>query len=314
MILPNTIDTVRKAANLLTKGRLVAFPTETVYGLGADATSDEAVAKIFEVKNRPSFNPLIIHLAEASDVEKLAIMTQAAKLLADAFWPGPISLVLRRTNHCPVSFLASAGLDTVAVRVPSHPIAKLILEESKIPIAAPSANISGKVSPTTAKHVLDSLGPQLNLIVDSGPCEIGLESTVVDCTQEKPAILRPGGVTYEELIKVLGALENRETDRQAPIAPGTMESHYAPSATIRMNANHAKVGEGLLAFGPEIHSNKNNKFNLSPEGNLVEAAANLFSMIRKLDQEYNKIAVMPIPNHGLGIAINDRLQRAAAAR
>lgn len=314
MILPNTIDTVRKAASLLAKGKLVAFPTETVYGLGADATSDKAVAKIFEIKNRPSFNPLIIHLAEVADVKNLAIMTETAKLLADAFWPGPMSLVLRRTDHCPISFLASSGLATIAVRVPAHPVAKLILDASKMPIAAPSANISGKVSPTTATHVFDSFGDQLNLIVDAGPCEVGVESTVIDCTKEKPAILRPGGVTYEELIKVLGSLENREPDRKAPISPGALESHYAPAAKLRMNANYAKIGEGLLTFGPETRSNKNNQFNLSREGNLIEAAANLFSMIRKMDEKYEKIAVMPIPNHGLGIAINDRLQRAAAPR
>lgn len=305
---------IERAAALLQAGELVAFPTETVYGLGADATSDDAVARIFDAKKRPTFNPLIVHVADIEAASRIVTFTKTAHLLADTFWPGPISLVLSRKDTSPVSLLASAGLDTIAIRVPNQPTAQAILAASGIPIAAPSANASGKISPTQAAHVAESLGDAVSLIIDDGPCPIGLESTVVDCTGGKPILLRPGGITAEQIEAVTGPLEVAADNSDAPSSPGMLESHYAPDARLRLNATAIQSGEALLSFGKHGHTGIANEQNLSPTGDLREAAANLFAMMRLLDSSAAAIAVMPIPDHGLGRAINDRLQRAAAPR
>lgn len=307
-------ESIERAAALLRAGELVAFPTETVYGLGADATSDEAVARIFEAKNRPTFNPLIVHVAGAEAASRIVTFTKTAHLLADAFWPGPLSLVLPRKDTSPVSLLASAGLDTIAIRVPDQPTAQAILAASGIPIAAPSANASGKISPTQAAHVAESLGNAVSLIIDDGPCPIGIESTVVDCTGDQPILLRPGGITAEQIEAVTGPLEITADDIKTPSSPGMLESHYAPDARLRLNATAIQAGEALLSFGKHGHTGVTGEQNLSTTGDLREAAANLFDMMRMLDASAAAIAVMPIPDHGLGRAINDRLRRAAAPR
>jgi L-threonylcarbamoyladenylate synthase len=302
---------VEQAASLLRLGCLVAFPTETVYGLGADATSDRAVASIFAAKNRPDFNPLIIHVANIESAEALVSFTPLARQLAKRFWPGPLTLVLERLPDCPISLLASAGLDSLAVRVPAHPMALALLEAVKLPLAAPSANPSGSISPTTAAHVEAGLGSKVAMILDGGPCRVGVESTVVDARGEKPVILRHGGVTKEELETLLGyRLESTGAAETGNLlSPGQLESHYAPTLPVRLNADFVEKNEALLGFGGTIGA----ALDLSPSGNLEEAAANLFAMLRALDREpFQKIAVAPIPTHGLGAAINDRLSRAAA--
>lgn len=309
-----TTKSVERAAALLQAGELVAFPTETVYGLGADATSDDAVARIFDAKKRPTFNPLIVHVSDTEAAVRIVRFTKTAHLLADAFWPGPISLVLPREDSSPVSLLASAGLDTIAIRVPDQPTAQAILSASGMPIAAPSANASGKISPTQATHVAESLGDEVSLIIDDGPCPIGLESTVVDCTGDRPVLLRPGGITTEQIESVVGPLGVAADNNEAPSSPGMLESHYAPDARLRLNATAIQTGEALLSFGNHNHTDISSEQNLSPAGDLREAAANLFAMMRLLDASAVAIAVMPIPDHGLGRAINDRLQRAAAPR
>ena len=296
---------------MLRDGRLVAFPTETVYGLGADATNDRAVAAIFEAKGRPSFNPLIVHVAEPADAEALVRVDERARTVMDRFWPGPLTLVLPRRANSPVSLLASAGLDTIAVRMPDHPVARAVIQAAGRPIAAPSANRSGAVSPTLAEHVTESLGARVGLILDGGPCRVGVESTVLDLSGERPALLRPGGVPVEALEAALGCTLVRPTDApDAPKSPGMLESHYAPGLSVRLNATEARPGEALLAIGAAAGT-----LNLSPSGDLEEAAANLFAMLRALDRpDFTGIAIMPIPEHGLGLAINDRLRRAAAPR
>lgn len=314
MIEKASADSIAQAAALLRSGELVAFPTETVYGLGADATSDDAVARIFRAKNRPTFNPLIVHVADADAAARIVTFTDTARCLAKAFWPGPLSLVLTRKDSSPVSLLASAGLDTIAVRVPHQATAQAILAASGVPIAAPSANASGKISPTQAAHVADSLGDTVSLIVDDGPCPVGLESTVVDCTGEMPILLRPGGITAEQIENVTGPLAIAADINDAPSSPGMLESHYAPDARLRLNATSVQNGEALLSIGNHGHAGFTMEQNLSTAGDLQEAAANLFAMMRILDASANTIAVMPIPDHGLGQAINDRLQRAAAPR
>lgn len=301
------------ASTALQKGECVAFPTETVYGLGADATNDNAVAQIYAIKNRPDFNPLIVHVANIDDAKKYAAFNAAAEKLAKYFWPGELTLVLPRNENCILSLLVSAGLPTVAIRVPNHPLAQALLKESGVPIAAPSANISGRVSPTTAAHVHEELGGKIAHILDGGACDVGLESTVVDVTGDVPVILRPGGITKEQIAQycALGAY--------APTAiasPGMLESHYAPNAALRLDATTVDQSEALLAFGkvtmPTTHIHVRN---LSERGDLKEAAANLFRMLRELDKTGAKcIAVMTIPEEGLGVAINDRLKRAAAPR
>jgi L-threonylcarbamoyladenylate synthase len=308
---------IERAARLLLDGALVAFPTETVYGLGADATNDGAVAAIFAAKQRPRFNPLIVHIPDAAAAERLSRFDQRAQLLAARFWPGPLSLVLPQRIEGAASLLASAGLDTVAIRAPAHPVAQALLRATGRPIAAPSANRSGRVSPTEAAHVADELGDAVALILDAGPTPVGLESTVLDLTSEPAVLLRPGAVTREQLEPLLGPImtSSATADANAPRAPGMLASHYAPSLPLRLDATEARAGEALLAFGPTAPPGFAEVRWLSRAGDLAEAAANLFAMLRRLDRaEFSGIAVMPIPGHGLGHAINDRLARAAAPR
>jgi L-threonylcarbamoyladenylate synthase len=288
-----------------------------VYGLAADATNNRAVARIFAAKGRPRFNPLIVHVPDLAAAETIAEFGTRARDLARKFWPGPLTLVLRRRETSGVSLLACAGLDTVAVRVPAHPVARSLLRAVDRPLAAPSANRSGRVSPTTAEHVAVELGRRVALILDGGPCPIGLESTVLDLNDALPApvLLRPGGMALEELTRSLGWFAVVEAGPTAPRSPGQLASHYAPRLPLRMNATDARPGEALLAFGPTTPSGFAEVLNLSSTGDLAETAANLFAMLRRLDRpEFTEIAVMPIPEHGLGLAINDRLRRAAAVR
>jgi L-threonylcarbamoyladenylate synthase len=301
------------AAALLRAGRLVAFPTETVYGLGGDATNEHAVAAIFAAKARPRFNPLIVHVRDLAEAERLAVFNEPAHRAAVRFWPGPLTLVLPRRPGVGVSLLASAGLDTVAVRVPAYPVAQALLREAGRPIAAPSANRSGRVSPTEAAHVADDLGDDVALILDDGPTPVGIESTVLDLSGAAPALLRPGAVTFEALTELLGPVSLPVS--ALPKSPGMLPSHYAPRLPVRIAATDARPGEALLAFGPDAPPGFAEVLWLSRAGDLVEAAANLFAMLRRLDRpSFTGIAVMPIPEHGLGRAINDRLRRAAAPR
>ena len=307
---------ISRAAGLLREGRLVAFPTETVYGLGADATSDEAVAGVFEAKDRPQFNPLIVHVADGAAARRLGRFEPAALALADAFWPGPLTLVVPRAKDCPVSLLASAGLETLAIRVPAHPVAHALLVEAGRPVVAPSANPSGRLSPTEAAHVAEGLGDRVAITLDGGRCAIGIESTIVGCTGGTPTLLRPGGIDRAAIEQVLGRpLAARGDDTGRPTAPGQLASHYAPRAALRLDASAIRSGEALLAFGPSVPAHAGAMLNLSATGDLREAAANLFAHLRELDASgAATIAVMPIPHEGLGEAINDRLGRAAAPR
>ena len=286
-----------------------------MYGLGADATSDRAVASIYAAKGRPSFNPLIVHVAEADAAAEVAVVEERARSLARRFWPGPLTLVLARRSNSPVSLLVSAGLDTVAVRVPAHPVAIELIAASGKPLAAPSANRSSEISPTRAEDVAASLGDRVPLILDGGPCRVGIESTVLDLTGPTPVLLRPGGVTVEEIEAMVGkvAAPDPHGSGMALRSPGMLERHYAPDRPVRLDATEARAGEALLAFGPEPLGATGAALNLSRAGDLVEAAANLFRMLRELDgRQPTAIAVMPIPSEGLGLAINDRLRRAAA--
>jgi L-threonylcarbamoyladenylate synthase len=318
-LLPASRDAITAAARVLSEGGLVAFPTETVYGLGADATNGEAVARLYAAKGRPRFNPLIAHVADLDAALPLARFSEDAKRLAAAFWPGPLTLVLPKADGCPVSELATAGLDSIAVRVPAHPVARDLLKTFGKPVVAPSANRSGHVSPTTAEHVRADLDGRIDLILDGGATSVGIESTIVSCI-EMPTLLRPGGVPRDAIERVLGhALMIAEPSLDdAPLAPGMLASHYAPRSPLRLNIEDVKPGEALLAFGPTIPPGEYYvaaHANLSKRGDLIEAAANLFAYLRKLDaQDIVAIAVMPIPNEGLGEAINDRLARAAAPR
>ncbi|MEM9471604.1 MAG: L-threonylcarbamoyladenylate synthase [Pseudomonadota bacterium] len=303
------------AASALRDGELVAFATETVYGLGANACDGQAVARIYEAKGRPSFNPLIVHLPTIEEAMKLGRFNADALKLADSFWPGPLTIVVERADDCPVSELASAGLPSLAIRVPGRESARELLQLAGCPVAAPSANLSGQISPTTAQHVMAGLGERIWGIVDGGPCEVGLESTVISCLGETPVILRPGGVSREAIEDALGRPVQLQTgSTNDPVAPGQLASHYAPNAAVRLNAKEARPGEAYLAFGkrePEADIIRN----LSPSKDLREAAANLFAMLHTLDMlGADSIAVAPIPDEGLGVAINDRLARAAAPR
>ena len=312
-ILPAEPETIARAARLLRDGRLVGFPTETVYGLGGDATNESAVAAIFAAKRRPRFNPLIVHVPGLAEAEALAVFDGRARTLAAHFWPGPLSLVLARRSGSGLSLLASAGLDTVAIRAPSHPVAQALLRAAGRPVAAPSANRSGRLSPTEAGHVAEELGDAVALILDGGRCPMGLESTVLDLTAATPVLLRPGGVTREALAALLGSISGLSP--AAIKSPGMLASHYAPALPLRCDAAEARPGEALLAFGPEPPPGFAEILWLSRSGDLAEAAANLFAMLRRLDRPpFTGIAVMPIPEHGLGRAINDRLRRAAAPR
>lgn len=311
-IVPLDESGLERAASLLRAGRLVAFPTETVYGLGADAGDDKAVARIFEAKGRPRFNPLIVHLPSLALVEKYVELTPLACRLADAFWPGALTLVLKRKPRARLSKLVSAGLETVAVRVPAHGGARDLLRLADRPIAAPSANRSGRLSPTQARHVAESLGNAVDLILDGGACKVGLESTVVDATGETPTLLRPGGIAAEAIEGIAGTrLAVAVGDDHTPASPGMLTSHYAPGLPIRLDATAPRFGEAFLGFGP---TRDGEAASLSREGDLVEAAANLFRLLHAFDDaaRYEGIAVAPIPEIGLGRAINDRLRRAAA--
>jgi L-threonylcarbamoyladenylate synthase len=310
-----------EAARVLAAGGLVAFPTETVYGLGAAATNGRAVARLYEAKGRPAFNPLIAHVVDRKAAQALARFNADAERLAAAFWPGPLTLVLPKAAACPIADLATAGLDTIAVRVPDHRVARDILTAFGGPVVAPSANRSGHVSPTKAEHVQADLSGRIDLIVDGGATPVGVESTIVACL-DKPVLLRPGGVPRSAIERALGRkladAAEISGDDDTPLAPGMLASHYAPRTRLRLNVNRVEPSEALLAFGPapaEGAERSKKMLNLSTRGDRVEAAANLFSHLRALDAAGGTaIAVMPIPNDGLGEAINDRLARAAAGR
>jgi L-threonylcarbamoyladenylate synthase len=314
-VLKATSQAIEEAAATLRSGGLVAFPTETVYGLGADATNARAVAAVFEAKGRPRFNPLIVHVADAGSAQRLGHFNALARRLADVFWPGPLSLVVQRLATCPVVDLATVGLATIALRVPAHEVAQTLLKAAAVPVAAPSANRSGHVSPTTAAHVEADLGGSIALVLDGGATPIGLESTVVDVTGDEPLLLRPGAVMRADIARASGRpVLLASDDNGRPASPGRLARHYAPAARLRLNATDVLSGEGLLAFGARVPEHAGPMVNLSPSGDLREAAANLFSALRTLDRSGAAvIAVMPIPNDGLGEAINDRLRRAAAS-
>lgn len=307
---------IAEAAGLLRAGALVAFPTETVYGLGADATSDAAVLALFRAKKRPAHNPLIVHLAEAGQAEAIARLDARARRLAERFWPGPLTLVLPQRPGSPVSRHATAGLDSVAVRVPANPVAVALLRAVALPIVAPSANPSGRVSPTSAEQVAEELGPAVALVLDGGPCTVGVESTVLDLTLPGRAVLlRPGGLERAVIEAVIGPLETAPGGEAAPSSPGRLASHYAPRLPVRLDARRVAADEALLAFGADAPAGALRTFNLSPSGDLAEAARNLYALLRAADRSgARRIAVVPIPAEGLGEAIRDRLLRAAAAR
>ena len=313
---------VAEAGRCLAEGGLVAFPTETVYGLGADATNAAAIARLYQAKGRPAFNPLIAHVGDLAAAMRIGGFDAQATALAKAFWPGPLTLVVPKSRDCAVAELATAGLDTIAIRVPAHPTALAILRAFGGPVVAPSANLSGHVSPTTAAHVQGDLAGRIDLIVDGGPVAVGVESTIVGCF-EAPMLLRPGGLPREDLERVLGCAlvappEDPDKGCGQPLAPGMLASHYAPRTRVRLNAETVEPGEALLAVGPAVLPGVDGAaavMNLSARSNVDEAAANLFGYLRTLDLTGARaIAVMPIPHHGLGEAINDRLRRAAVGR
>jgi L-threonylcarbamoyladenylate synthase len=321
-ILPANEAAVAASGLCLAQGGLVAFPTETVYGLGADATNPQAIARLYQAKGRPAFNPLIAHVGDIEAACRIARFDAAATLLAQAFWPGPLTLVLSKTKDCAVADLATAGLDTIAVRVPAHPVARAILRAFGRAVVAPSANLSGHVSPTTAAHVQSDLDGRIDLIVDGGAVNVGVESTIVGCF-DQPMLLRPGGLARSEIERVLGRAlkqlpEDAADDSGQPLAPGMLASHYAPRTKLRLNAVNVEPGEALLAFGPARLPGMGaaaDIMNLSPRSNVDEAATRLFGYLRALDAKGARaIAVMPVPQHGLGEAINDRLRRAAVGR
>ena len=304
---PADAGSISDAARILLRGGLVGFPTETVYGLGADASNGEAVAAIFAAKGRPRFNPLIVHVENLAQAERHGEFSPMARALAEAFWPGALTLVLPRRAGTSLSHLVSAGLDTVALRAPSHPVARELLRVSGLAIAAPSANLSGAVSATSAAHVAEGLDDKVDFILDGGASALGLESTVIGFDQGKPVLLRPGAIARTDIEAITGPLAAADDKIRSP---GQLESHYAPRAALRLNAKEIRAGEALLGFGDVAGA----RLNLSRRGDLKEAAANLFAMLRALDKPNTAIAVSPIPDTGLGEAINDRLQRAAAPR
>ena len=309
--LPPDAEGIAEAARLLATGELVAFPTETVYGLGGDARDDRAVARIYEAKGRPSFNPLIVHLPDLVAVERIAHVGPKARMLAQAFWPGPLTLVLPLRDGAGISPLVTAGLETVAVRVPEHPLAQRLLRAFGGPLAAPSANPSGRVSPTQAGHVLEGLAGRIAAVLDGGPCAVGLESTILLADPE-PVLLRPGGLPVEAVEAALGVTVATGGDAGKPISPGQLASHYAPEALVRLGASEARDGELLVGFGTVKGT-----LTLSDSGDLVEAASRLFQTLREADRltgPGGRIAFAPVPETGLGRAINDRLRRAAAPR
>jgi len=314
-VVPATKESIDRAAQALARGETVAFPTETVYGLGANALDASAVAKVFAAKERPRFNPLIVHVLGVDDAETYAVINGTARKLIGAFWPGPLSLVLPRKRGCAITDLVSAGLDTIALRAPNDRIARALLTAAKVPIAAPSANRSGRISPTTAAHVEEELGGLPAMILDGGPSTLGLESTVLGIDGDRVTLLRLGALAREEIETVLGRpLVTADAGGQVT-SPGQLPIHYAPDTPLRLDARTPRKGEAFLAFGPDAPLYAGPSINLSPRGILSEAAANFFSSLRRLDAAgAEAIAVMPIPNKGLGEAINDRLQRAACAR
>jgi L-threonylcarbamoyladenylate synthase len=321
-ILPAGEAATAAAVRCLAEGGLVAFPTETVYGLGADAANPAAIARLYQAKGRPAFNPLIAHVNDLAAARRIARFDATAIALAEAFWPGPLTLVLPKTNDCTVADLATAGLDTIAIRLPAHRIARDILRAFGGPVVAPSANLSGHVSPTTAAHVQSDLAGRIDLIIDGGAVAVGVESTIVGCFGA-PMLLRPGGLPRGEIERVLGRAlvqppDDADNDSSQPLAPGMLASHYAPRAPVRLDAGRIEAGEALLAFGPAAVPGIDAAtmvMNLSARGDLNEAAANLFGYLRALDAKGpDTIAVMPVPHHGLGEAINDRLRRAAIGR
>jgi L-threonylcarbamoyladenylate synthase len=314
-VLQATEEAIGQAALALAKGEIVAFPTETVYGLGANALDGAAVAKVFAAKDRPRFNPLIVHVPDLAAAEGYAVFDATARKLAKAFWPGPLSLVLPKRADCPIADLVTTGLDTIALRAPNHPVAQALLAAANRPIAAPSANRSGRVSPTRAAHVAAELDELPAVILDGGPCAMGLESTVVSVAGPEPILLRLGAVPREAIEAVLGARLPQAKADAAIASPGQLARHYAPNTRLRLDAADVRAGEALLAFGPHAPQGAQHSINLSPTSDLAEAATALFAALRELDAcGASAIAVMPIPNHGLGEAINDRLQRAAKAR
>ncbi len=298
------------AAMMLAKGRLVAMPTETVYGLAADARNSRAVAGIYAAKGRPSFNPLIVHAPDLAVAETIGIFDEQALRLARAFWPGALTLVVPLRRDAGIAALVTAGLDTVAIRVPAHPVAQALLHAFGGVVAAPSANPSGRISPTTARHVMAGLDGRLAAVLDAGPSPVGVESTIIGWQDGRPVLLRPGGIPAEPIADCLGQpLGTPVADPDRPAAPGMLSSHYAPGASVRLNAETARPGEFLIGFGPVAGD-----ISLSPSGDLVEAAAHLFEALHRADAAGQPIAIAPIPDHGLGRAINDRLARAAAPR
>ena len=326
IVAPNETS-IKDAAEVLRGGDLVAMPTETVYGLAANALDGKAVAKVFEAKGRPSFNPLIIHCADVDQVSEYVRLSADAMQVAEAFWPGPLTMILPKAEGCAVSDLASAGLPTLAVRIPKHDVAQQLIREAGVPLAAPSANKSGRLSATSPQHVAQAFGDEVSMILAAGRCSVGLESTVLDLSSGEPVVLRPGAITAEEISEVLGrAVGYDDGDHDAPKSPGQLLKHYAPSIPVRINAIDIEKGEALLAFGSakfmgirgggSARSLPEESYrNLSEDGDLYEAAANLFAMLQELDSPAHKsIAVMSVPQKGVGVAINDRLARAAKGR
>jgi L-threonylcarbamoyladenylate synthase len=320
---------LHRASDILAAGGLVAFPTETVYGLGANACEGKAVASIFAAKDRPSFNPLISHVASSDAAFRLGTETELADILARCFWPGPLTLVLNRQPDCPVALLTTAGLDKIAVRVPANKHAQRLLQICNMPIAAPSANPSGRISPSTADHVHAGLAGRIDLILDGGPCEDGLESTIIDCSGSAPMLLRPGGIARAAIETALQSAgltkalidaprsDSQTGDPAQPVAPGQLSSHYAPEAGVRLNATKASATDELIGFGPVAGAGQL-AMSLSQTADLREAATNLFAMLHQADAVTagtgRTIAIAPIPDDGIGEAINDRLRRAAAPR
>lgn len=305
-ILPPTPENIAQAVEALRGGQLVAMPTETVYGLAGDAANPDAVSRIYETKQRPGFNPLIGHVATPEAAFERGQFSTRAQALARRFWPGALTMVVDATPGIDICPRARAGLDSVALRVPAHPVAQALLSAFGAPLVAPSANPSGRISPTQAAHVASDLATGVAFVLDGGPCGAGLESTIIDARADHPALLRPGAIDADDIEQVWPGLTRPGHDNQAPTSPGQLLRHYAPNAHLRLNADTPTAGEAMLGFGPMICD-----LNLSATGDLSEAASNLFAMLRQLDATFDRIAVAAIPKKGLGEAINDRLARAA---
>ena len=313
-ILTHSAQAIKHATSLLSQGELVAFPTETVYGLGADATNDRAVKNIYKTKGRPSNNPLIIHLADIEQIEEFAILDETSRQLGGLFWPGPFTVILKRKADCKLAPTVTAGLDTIAVRIPAHALARDLIRSFGKPIAAPSANPSGKLSPTHAHHVLESLGHKLPLILEGGACEQGVESTIIQCEADHIKLLRPGTITRQQIQQASSLEIINFEDAQNPTAPGQLKSHYAPHKPVYLNVTSPATDHAYLAFGTLTEDLKRHNIllNLSSDGNLAEAAQNLFDMLHQLDHtDATAISVAPIEDKYIGHALNDRLRRAA---